>query len=266
MKLILTFCEGAHDTAFIFRILKEYSYTNYTDKKIDKFPEILNKYFTNLFKKFEYLEEKKFYQTPFLPRYVLKSKEDDIYILLYMLNSVSNIKNSIPIIEEFRDYTEDSFDFEKIDIGINFILDAEDKTVEKRINIIKQELKETLIISDNLQNGQISKNINNFKFIGIFIFSDENNQGKLEDVLLPLMKVDNENIVEKSSFFLKENQKPQRKKFDFDKSLIGIIGQLQLSGKANTVIITDSKYLTKEKIENNVNCQTILNLFNIGNF
>ena len=49
--------------------------------------------------------------------------------------------------------------------------------------------------------------------------------------------------------------------FDKDKSIINIAGQLQKSGKANTVIITDTDYITKDKIKNDEICNEIINTF-----
>ncbi len=121
---------------------------------------------------------------------------------------------------------------------------------------------------------------------GAYIFTGNNNEtGKLEDVLLPLMKLDNDSIFENAEIYLKKNVDSLRtyplklsvkngslteirstKKgdtdFDEQKSLIGITGQLQRSGKPNTAYISDSDYLTLDKIRNNQKCIGISTFFN----
>jgi hypothetical protein len=99
------------------------------------------------------------------------------------------------------------------------------------------------------------------------------------DIVIPLMRDGNEEIFQKAAEFLKLKEegrlskleivkrtdgeleeKYSTKKLDFDekKSQIGIVGQLQVSGKANTVIIKDTDYIKLQKIRDNRLCRNIL--------
>ncbi len=123
--------------------------------------------------------------------------------------------------------------------------------------------------------------------IGAYIFTGlDNNLGKLEDILLPLMKVNNDGIFSSAESFLDANHDISRtfplklskdaagtiietrsvknKDTDFDriKSVIGIAGQLQRSGKPNTAYISDTDYLTLTKINENEKCRAIIAFFN----
>ncbi len=100
----------------------------------------------------------------------------------------------------------------------------------------------------------------------------------LEDVMLPLMKQDNDDIFDAAETFLKiintcalfkdklksdkdgHLKKVNNIKYTHSKSLIGTIGQLQKSGKSNTVCISDADYLTDKKILNNDTCKEIVEL------
>ena len=92
---------------------------------------------------------------------------------------------------------------------------------------------------------------------------EDNDKGKLENILLPLMKKDTESIFESSKKFLEENHEVERCKSKFDdlKSIIGTAGQLQISGTSNTVCIEKSDYLTNEKILDNEKCKEIIAFF-----
>lgn len=119
--------------------------------------------------------------------------------------------------------------------------------------------------------------------LGCYIFAgDNNNTGKLEDILLPIMNENNTEIFEGANKFLTDfhsderlfplklnfteegvveerSQKAKDKyKYDRNKSLIGTIGQLQQSGGANTVCIGFTDYLTLNKIQMSEKCQAIL--------
>ena len=101
----------------------------------------------------------------------------------------------------------------------------------------------------------------------------------LEDVLIPLMKEGNNDIFEAAETFLTTSttsslfkdklkyddkkviiKKVNNQKYSHLKSLIGTIGQLQKSGKSNTVCISDSDYLNDTKILKNVTCIEIVSL------
>ncbi|MFI5140452.1 MAG: hypothetical protein ACHQIM_21715, partial [Sphingobacteriales bacterium] len=154
---------------------------------------------------------------------------------------------------------------------------------------INDEIKEVLT---ELSNDPFSANgdscmVSKLK-IGAFIFTDiDKNTGKLEDILLPLMKHQNETNFEAAGTYLskhhedsrlfplklsvdaetsvvtesRSSKKGDKEKYDEKKSLLGVVGQLQRSGKSNVVCISDSDYLTLSKIQSSVKCQEIITFF-----
>ncbi|MCP4695446.1 MAG: hypothetical protein GY862_01155 [Gammaproteobacteria bacterium] len=161
-----------------------------------------------------------------------------------------------------------------------YFFDADNEGVTKRVEYVKREIRE--IFRDETAAAELSHagaplNINGYR-LGCYIFADDNDNGKLEDIMIPLMVRENEAIFASAGEFLKlkeesrlrrltieENngqliEKRSRKKMKFDekKSKICIAGQLQNSGKSNVVIIEDSDYITLKKILGSTHCQNIL--------
>ena len=90
------------------------------------------------------------------------------------------------------------------------------------------------------------------------------------------MKENNDDIFEKAENFLSIHEettlfkgkvlydggkikKVNTVKFDYNKSLIGTVGQLQKSGMNNTVCITQTDYLNDTKILKDQTCINIMN-------
>jgi hypothetical protein len=65
-----------------------------------------------------------------------------------------------------------------------FILDADDKGIDKRLEEIKDKYGEIWGDLDVLQHNKCIDV--NKTMVGCYIFSDDNGKGKLEDILLPL--------------------------------------------------------------------------------
>ncbi len=280
-KYIIVFCEGEHDIAFLTRILFVEGYSPY-DKKVNEFPNPLNELFKiNLAnKKIEDIEFK--YQKPNqkVPFTVL-FKENTL-IIFHNLGGDGNIlknNNAQEIVEQYISLNDEARrkiqKYEKLNYRFLYFLDSDNEGVETRIS----ELENKLEIS-NLEHYQTNiKDDNEFGCAVFYKTEDEQNKyGKLEDIILALMKPDNIDIFDASSTFIQSNLldgKRQKKficnhlkekhygskNFKQEKSIISIAGQLQFSGSANSVIIANSDYIKKSDIEANVQCQNIIKMF-----
>lgn len=174
--------------------------------------------------------------------------------------------------------------------AIFYLFDADDRGIDRRLSEIKSELKEAL--EKEGRSVEIDLPANGSKFshenidYGAYIFARQNeNCGKLEDILLPMMRQGNEKIFEDADAYLTqhydeshlfrlkikrneegiltEERHPKKgSKYDSQKSAIGIAGQLQNSGSTNSVCIKHSDYLTLSKIRNDAACQEIAGAFN----
>lgn len=161
-------------------------------------------------------------------------------------------------------------------LGMIYFFDADTQGVMKRLASVKREIGEiiTTIAEDDFSHNGHFGFYEGIK-LGAYIFSDQdNNIGKLEDILLPIMKVDNDVIFKWADKFLdyfhdenrlfplklqitnetiaenRSRSNKDRYKYDRSKSIIGAIGQLQQSGGSNTVCIGFTDYLTLDKIQN----------------
>lgn len=285
-RVILALLEGPHDVAFVYRILKEIGFKS-TKKIIKDLPSPLNLYLSNprQFQSASFHDMKiGSVQQSFFPKEVLEKDENTL--LLFSSGGVTQSEIRKKIISQFNAIKEvgddGSEDNEKdLSISILYLLDAEQEGMTFRLKAIADEIKEAMeYVDDNLD----LKNSNFYKIddidFGVYIFSKPGEEvGRLEDILLPLMKKDNDDIYQDATAFLskinnynlfkgKTNNadvelitKVDGEKFNYEKSLIGTVGQLQTSGKSNVQVIREGSYLTSEKILNDDNCKEIIAFF-----
>lgn len=289
IQLITVLCEGPHDVAFITRILKTKGFVSNEKVKIGDYPSPINSLFLGEIKKTN-VEDLNLHEVrqSFLPTQAII--REDVYIFLYSAGSDSKIiskveailsKFLILILEESGEIS--GLPKEPTNISLLCFLDADEKGISKRLAELNLGIEKQLEEKPFSKHKDIVK-LKNIK-LGNFIFTGgDNNTGKLEDILLPLMKTNNELIFENTQKYLdsnhdasrifpfkliiendilieKRSSKPKDTDFDVSKSLIGLAGQLQRSGKQNTVYITESDYLTLDKISTNAKCLEIINYF-----
>ena len=291
-QIILALCEGPHDVAFICKILKTSGFISNESTKLSKFPPPMGSIMSQEVVKTN-VEEINLQQVrqSILPLNTLQ-KEDN-YVFLYSMGGdgkkdprktiLNSLKLNVPepgeiIKERLPDGTQ---------LSLVYFFDADAKGVNIRLNEVKAEIKTVVTtLPDNaLTNNGDYGTYEGIK-LGVFIFTgDDNNIGKLEDILIPLMQGENEAIFNDAESYLNnhhepirtfplklsvqnqvvvENRSTQAKHTDFDKkkSIIGITGQLQRSGKPNAAYISDTDYLTLAKINGNSKCQAIVTFFN----
>lgn len=278
-KYIIVFCEGDHDIAFLIRLLFVEGFTSY-EKKVREFPKPLDDlYKTNLAnKKIEDIEFK--YQKPNqkVP-YTVLFKEQTL-VIFHNLGGDGNILNGkAQSIEkqyiELNDKARLEIEgYEKLNYRFLYFLDADEEGVATRITQLREKLE-----ASKLQHYELSLKDNYEIGCAIFYKTDDvNTKGKLENILLELMKSENDTIFDSSQTFIEEHKHPELRQKKFicndmdekydgstnfkeDKSIISIAGQLQFSGSNNSVIIANSDYIKKEDILNNGHCQKIIKLF-----
>ncbi|GHT97819.1 hypothetical protein FACS1894142_3190 [Spirochaetia bacterium] len=281
-NFVFILTEGSHDAAFIYRILKANGLkTNHSI--IKDYPAPLNE----LFKAGLYsvpIEDLNIEaaRSRFLPCYVMQ-KDENAILSIYVMGGESKKEKRNEFVKTINAFTDSDTDaiqtIPGISISVLFFFDADDKGIGWRISQIKDELKFSLPDVDNADIDKIANkeiistgNIN----VGIFVFTDKGKDtGLLEDILIPMMMQENEDIFGKAEDFLgihreaalfRDNveydstgktKKVFGEKYYHKKSLIGTVGQLQLSGKSNVVCINDAAYLTDKKIKSNDTCVDI---------
>ena len=279
-KVTIVFCEGDHDIAILTKILLVHGYEPYR-KKVKDFPIALS----NMY--FGILSNKTIEDSEFKPQrpnkgipYVTLHKDDEL-VVFHNLGGDGNIDNgsATSIMTDYNDLNDEVIrkisNYEKISFKFLYFLDSDDKGVDFRLSQIKDIL--------DLEFIELNKLVNKGDYsVGCYVFHDSSHDlkhGKLEDLLIDLMKLGNDSIFDKSVDFIDNNKLDscrQRKlvccyseddsykgsvQFKKEKSIISIAGQLQFSGSSNSVIIANSDYIRSEDIINNDYCNDIMELF-----
>jgi hypothetical protein len=279
-KIIFILTEGDHDSAFIYRILKANGMTTNHKIAIKDYPFPLNELIKNGVSSIPIEElNMEVARSRFLPSYIMQHDENIVSIYRVGGDSKETIRTAfIKSINAFNISDPDAIQTLKdTQISILFFFDADEKGVNARIEQIKKELKLSFPESETeninkLENKEIL--LIDDLYIGGFIFAKAGKDtGLLEDILIPLMKQDNDDIFDLADFYLDIHEevplfkgkvvydstqtvkkKINGQKYSHKKSLIGTVGQLQMSGKSNTVCISDADYLNDEKIKTNAIC------------
>jgi len=273
-KIIIAFCEGQHDIAFLSKILFVDGFKPY-NKKIKEFIEPLNKLFIKKLPNKEIGDKKLGFQSEYMVPSVALYKDENILVLLHNLNGDGKATERNKILSMYQNIQSEDDDFTN-EFNLNFrflyFFDADDKGIETRVDEINSELN----LSDKLEHNKV--NVIGADEWGCYVFHKDENSGDLEDILLDLMKPSNESIFTNSLSFLTTNaltgnrQKEficndteekykDRVKFKEKKSIISIAGQLQFSSMNNSVIIAKSDYIKKSDISSNTHCINIIKLF-----
>ncbi len=259
-KITICFCEGPHDTAFLYRILKTKYYETFKDS-LDKLPKVIGNFIIQNNKNIEYNKLKiDNLRNEFIPNKIMYKKDE--IILLYAMGGDTKIANLKILLAHYfnniesktKDDTQDGKSFGSVNTKEYKFLFFYDADYDKQKQIDKVN---NLFDITYLKHNQVIK-IDDF-YLGVYIFSDKDDKGTLEDVLFKLMKIGNENIFNEAESYFDNNFDKSRvpKKIYKDKSLICISGQLQKSGASNVVIIEQTDYITLDKINNSEKLQEI---------
>jgi hypothetical protein len=291
-QIVTVLCEGPHDVAFICRLLKSIGFRSNENIKIGDYPAPFNQLLINEAKKTD-VEQLNLTEVRrnLLPSNVLR--KDDNFIFIYSLEGDGKKGPRQRILQELRSFIPAAGQINPTPDGttlsLAYFFDADHKGIDTRLSEINAEVRAALpeVTKDLFPANGTWAMVSELK-LGAFIFTGpDNNTGKLEDILFPLMKDGNEPNFDAATTYLKAHFKDPRLfplkwkshstsgammeerstkqadkvKYDEIKSLIGTVGQLQRSGKSNVVCISDSDYLTLSKIQTDSKCQEILTFF-----
>jgi len=206
-KVVIVMCEGPHDVAFLRSVLRANNFKANDRCKIGEFPYPINNLLKQEVEKsnVEELNLQEIKQA-LLPTATLKKQNS--CMLFYALGGDTRKDKRKKLIANIKDLTP-----QKGQIGedktpafsIVYFFDADQQGVDSRLKDLNNELEE---IFKGLSFDTINKNgeiiaINGIS-IGAYIFSDSStNKGKLEDILLPLMRKDNESIFDNAEAYIK---------------------------------------------------------------
>jgi hypothetical protein len=278
-------CEGPHDVAFLSRILKTKGFNVYS-KKLSEYPKPIDKFIMGHIQSLA-IEDMNLEELRNRPMPSEALTFGNQLFLLYSMHGDSKKELRQDMIRKIKDLIPKDADeisgIEDLHLSIVYFFDADEKGVDSRLIEIKKEIADVLAFPVNSGYFETNASIHIIKQIifGAYIFARNDQKGKLEDILVPLMIKDNEDIFNKANDYLLlmdenrlrklkifhenenifEKRTSKKMSFDLKKSSIGVAGQLQNSGKSNVVIIKDCDYITLEKIQNSDECCIILDFF-----
>jgi hypothetical protein len=258
-NILFIITEGDHDEGFLRKILRYEGFVDVSKKEIGKFEPFLQSYWLGQVKNYNY-QEKNLIEKPLFPTPL---EYGDTKVLIYSVGGNSERQKPKKLIKDLMDILPsddgDNLEDTNLSIRILFIEDADKEGIPRTVEKISKDYSDVLGDISSLKNLKIIPHLV-FQCIACYIFAGEDGYGKLEHIVVPLMETSNEEIFEKARDFLKTDPKIKKKDLDFDqlKAEIGVVGQLQKSGKSNTAIIQDTKYITEDKVQADAKCQEII--------
>ncbi len=292
-QIIIALCEGPHDVSFICKILKSNGFVSNESLKINQFPEPMFMLMAQEVVKTE-VEELNLQEIRkgFLPTNTLQ--KGDVYVFLYSMGGdgkklprQSILKSLALTVRQEGEIKKDRIP-DDTQLSVIYFFDADTRGVPARLAEVSTEVREVIqsIHVDIFTNNNTYSLYEGVK-LGCSIFTGADNAtGKLEDILVPLMQTGNDNIFNEANGYLQKHfndarlfplklstavnvtmearsvKAGEKYRFDEKKSILGVVGQLQKSGKSNTTCISDTDYLTLAKIQGNQKCQEIIAFIN----
>lgn len=258
IKLIIA--EGAHDVAFLARLMKANAYIDPEIRVKNIEPVALRDFIIGLYQNFSFKRNvKKINRRP-IPLAVLCPKEEgnNEIAVLFAADGVNNYSNIETILKNLVALKNNPFGQESLKdvdvIKVIFNIDADDKGIEDRIATINSWTKK---LTDEKCPDISNFNAIEYKGIkwGVFISANNDGLGALEDLVLPLFEINHNKMVEEVKRYISQKDSfniPQTKKPNDAKSEIGIMGQLDMPGVSNTVLIDQSKLIDDERLKTGV--------------
>lgn len=224
-KITIALCEGPHDTAFLYRILKTKCFQTFKST-LDDLPNIVGDFIISKNKSTIYEQLKiDSLKNDFVPYRIMHKNEN--LILLYSLGGdkdhrddaenkrliilkhfFENIKENVTDPENYgNSFVSESSPNTPFEYSFLFFYDA-DLDKNKKLEIVNNYL-EKMNINETLKHNETK--VKQGYSIGTYIFSNADDTGALENILFDLMKKDNEVIFNKaeeyySTYLNKDNE------------------------------------------------------------
>ena len=292
-QIIVALCEGPHDVSFICKILKSNGFVSNEHLKINQFPQPMDRLMAQEVVKTDVQElNLQEVRKGFLPTHTLQ--KGDVYVFLYSMGGDGKKVPRQSILQSLAITVRQEGEIKKdriaddTELSVLYFFDADAQGIPARLAQVNTEVREVIAtIQADIFNANATYAIHEGIKLGCCIFTGADNAtGKLEDILVPLMRDGNEDIFNDADGYLQKhfsdarlfplklntaanpitearsNKQGDKFKYDQNKSLVCVAGQLQKSGTANTVCISFADYLTLAKIQGNAKCQEIITFVN----
>ncbi|MFM4927285.1 hypothetical protein ACEUC2_12180 [Aeromonas veronii] len=267
-------CEGAHDVAFLNRLLTSKGFSDYAKtRKIKDFFSPFNNKFIESMSRTGIPEKKIGFQDGLFEIPSCALHLDNNLVFLHSMGGDASIDNRRELIRSYLDIKGDD-DFSDFNFNYRFILffDADEDGIDAREN----QVSELLGIKDCKVGHVFEKDGSTY---GLYVFHKPHHQtGTLEDLIFDIVQEQAAVQLTSAEAFLAQNELPEARqrrysvsngagkysgavKYKKYKSKLAIIGQLQFSGMSNSAIINSTDYICLENIHGHECCTEIHSLF-----
>lgn len=226
IHIITVFCEGPHDVAFLTKILKADTFKSNDKLKIGEFPLPYSHLLQTEAKKSNVndlnLQE---LRNTIMPSSTLQ--KDDNFLFFYAMGGDTRKEKRQKLLRDLNSFipkskSEFSTLPENTVISVLYFFDADSRGVASRLIEVGKEINEIINEIDENSFVENAYKISLFQDklnVGVYIFYKQGEDtGKLEDILVPIMKVDNDKIFEDAEKFIDENHDANRiTRNNFDK-------------------------------------------------
>lgn len=267
MKLVVVLCEGAHDVAFLSRVLKT-DHFSICSTKIKEMPPKLGSIIKGRLEKLN-INDLAFNDIrPEIPSIIMNKDSEGLYVMMHALGGKDNVEMAKKIIAGYNlllPETDHKAEARLVDyLAFVHIIDANGAKIHENEEIFKKVFAN---LCRDIHERKVGHNeIVRYRSgagLGCFIISADGQKGKLEDIIIPLMEKDNEIVFADACQYFEKHCENNNKvpKVDKGKAIVGITGQLCKPGCSNVVVIRESPYLTDDKIKADEKCREIILFF-----
>ena len=267
MKALLVFCEGAHDVAFVKKIMESIFSFERVSWKFSEYPSPFNQLFKSSVDKHAARDmaldmAHKF----FLPDQVFKRNND----IVLVFNSggkdqVSKIKellsDVVPMLNNASVFLQDATEFVS-ETKYLFFYDADDLGAERVRNQAFSALEEIVEVERWMLSPWRLDTVNPFAAISdnkaIYIWGETPERGTLEDLLHPIFAIENSECLARAEHYIDgafswdldsgELKKSVAEVAKRKKAIITAIGQRKKPGSSMNVVLEQAKLISNKAL------------------
>lgn len=279
-KIIVVLCEGAHDIAFINRILLINGFKNY-NKALKSFLNPFGSKFIKALSNVKIEERKLGFQGPSFELPSAALEKNSTLIFIHNMGGDGAQNNRRSLVESYLnliDSGNEPDDFSEYDFQYRFIyfFDADNIGVDERL----REVSDEILLGGRMENGSIYTK-EHIEY-GAYIFHDADTRlGTLEDTITKIViENDGQEVIADAAAFLEKNMLPEQRqkeiryvggvanyqgliKYHSKKSILNMVCQLQFSGMNNAAFIRSSDFISADHVMECERCRLIYGLFEI---
>jgi len=248
MKTLIVLCEGAHDHAFLTRLLAIAGYGTYEDTPT-QLPHPIRDVICRELSGLD-LSDNRLDQIRVRAPGVLI--HDEIYVVIYELGGNRNIQRARELVSKYKEgFSQPLVSPAPPGSGLGFLVvtDADESTPGDKAAEVRRDYSEVFAEHDGFEHRRVFGE--GAYPVGLYIVSKDMERGRLDDVIVDMIRDGHPSLLEQVEVFISTHEGaycPRDRPQDRGKMKIGIAGQLEKPGSTNSVIIRHSKLVSPDAL------------------